>query len=284
METEMGTHDISGNTRPSISKARHWQLTLNQTEYFNNVWEYLTSRKNCIYAIACEETAPSTGHIHNHIYAQYNIPVALSIKKCCGAHIENCRGTPQENVNYIKKDGKIIAEYGEFRSWGGNRMPTIKEVQEMSEADVCTLPANLINCVKKIRNEVPGERYWKPVYVEWHYGPTGSGKTRKAFEDGAEPVEYHNGFFTDWGGARVIVLEEMRGQIPYPELLKILDDYHNYYKVNIKGGFKYVDLDKVYITSPKTPHDCYPNQDRVDSIKQLDRRINEIIEHKPSVE
>ena len=154
----------------------------------------------------------------------------------------------------------------------------------MDEKELADLPCNLINCVRSIRNEFVGKRFWKPVNVEWHYGPSGSGKTKSAFEAGAEPVEYHNGYFTDWGSARVIVLEEMRGQIPYPELLKILDDYHNYYKVNIKGGFKYVDLDSVYITSPKTPQECYPHQDKNDSIQQLERRINKIIYHNPKTE
>ena len=76
----------------------------------------------------------------------------------------------------------------------------------------------------------------------------------------------------------------MRGQIPFTELLKITDDYHNYYKVNIKGGFKYVDVDEVYITSPKTPNECYPNQTKNDSIEQLTRRIDKIVKHNPKIE
>lgn len=286
----MATLDPSGNTMPSgtenkkIVKSKNFQLTLNDITVFDKVWEYLTNRANCNYAIACKEQAPSTGHEHIHIYVQYSNAVALSLKKCYGAHIEVCRGSAEQNVAYIKKDGNIIAEFGELKKWGGRRIPTIGEVKNMTDEQISELPCNLINCVKKIKNEIKGERFWKPVHVEWHYGRTGTGKSRSAFEAGAEPVEYHNGFFTDWGNAKVIVLEEMRGQIPYPELLKLLDDYHNYYKVNIKGGYKYVDLDSVYITSPKTPRECYPKQDERDSIQQLERRIDKMVCHNPKIE
>lgn len=286
MEEQQQLLTPSGNTRPSGANIRgkNFQLTLNQIQKFESLWKYITERKNCNYAIACHEKAPTTGHEHIHLYCQFNNSVGLSVKKCEGAHIELCRGSAEQNVDYIKKDGNIIAEFGKLKKWGGKRIPSIGEIKSMDEKELADLPCNLINCVRRIRNEFVGKRYWQPVNVEWHYGPSGSGKTKSAFEAGAEPVEYHNGYFTDWGSARVIVLEEMRGQIPYPELLKILDDYHNYYKVNIKGGFKYIDFDTVYITSPKTPKECYPKQDEHDNIKQLYRRIDKIIYHDPKKE
>ena len=90
-------------------------------------------------------------------------------------------------------------------------------------------------------------------------------------------MSYNNGFFSDWMDNRIICIEELRGEIPYNELLKLLDGYHNYYSVNIKGGTKLVDLDKIYITSPLHPRECYRRQnEKSDSINQLLRRITEI--------
>lgn len=280
MEQKTASHDPTGNTKAVGSwkiKARDWQITINEIDNMQTVWDYITQRSGCTYAIACVEVAPTTGHVHGHIFAQFNNTVALSPKKCCNAHLEKCRGTPQENVDYIKKGGEIWDEFGTLRTWGGLN-PTIKNVKEMSDKEIYeTLPANYINCVRKIKNEIPGERYFKKVQVEWHYGPTGTGKTRYAFEMGCTAVEYNNGFFTDWGDARKIVIEEMRGEIPYRILLKLTDGYHNYYTVNVKGGFKFVDLDVIIITSPNRPEDVYNKQvDKTDSINQLLRRINVI--------
>lgn len=285
METETATDTPTGNTSKPLGqwkiKARDWQLTLNDVDKLETVWEYLTNRSSCTYCIACIEVAPTTGHVHAHIFVQFNNASALSLKKCCGAHVEKCRGTPQQNMEYIKKGGEIWDEFGTLRTWGGI-MPTIKNVKEMTAAEISeTVPVNLINCVKRVKNETPGERFFREVNVEWHYGPTGTGKTRYAFEKGCEAVEYNNGFFTDWGDAKKIVIEETRGEIPYRTLLKLTDSYHNYYTVNIKGGFKYVDLDEIVITSPYHPRDCYKQQvDKEDSIDQLLRRINILKEYR----
>ena len=262
----------SGNTIPS---SKSYQLTLNEVFFYDDVKEYLTNLKAFNYLISCQELAPTTGHKHIHIYCQFDKTIRLSKRKTYGAHIEKCRGTPQQNVAYIKKDGNILDEIGECRNWGGMHL-TISELLTLPKDDV---PVQYYNTYVKAKSEQRGERYYKPPTVEWHYGPTGSGKTRKAFEDGAENVIFSNGFFSDWGDARIISIEEMRGQIPFDELLRLTDGYHNYYKVNIKGGAKYVDLDKIYITSPKRPEECYPHQRENDCIDQLLRRISVIEEH-----
>lgn len=273
----MATHASGNTTASALRKAKHFQLTLNQPDRYEELKAYITGLKTNTYYLACRENAPTTDHKHIHIYAQFNNAIRLSIKKCCGAHIEACNGTPQDNVVYLKKEGDIIEEIGTCRKWGG--LPSIAEAKKATDEELDELPINYYNTVEKIKAKRHGERYFKPPTVEWHYGPTGTGKTRIAFEAGAENVIYNNGFFSDWGDARVITIEELRGQIPFDELLRLTDGYHNYYKVNIKGGDKYVDLDAIFITSPKRPEECYPHQTENDSIKQLLRRITKIVEH-----
>lgn len=268
--------DASGNTKP-LGKAKCFQLTLNQPERYEELKSYITGLKLNNYFIACKEIAPSTGHEHIHIYAQFSNAIKLSLKKTCGAHIEACRGTPQQNVDYIKKEDNILDEIGTYRKWGG--LPSIADAMDATDEELNELPINYYNIVKQIKAERHGKPYYKEPHIEWHYGPTGSGKTRAAFEGGAVNVIYNNGYFSDWGNARIISIEEMRGQIPYDELLRLTDGYHNYYKVNIKYGSKFVDLDGIFITSPKRPEECYPNQAANDNINQLLRRITKIVKH-----
>ena len=91
--------------------------------------EYLKSL-NPSYLVSAREKAPSTGHEHIHIYVQFPTSRALSIKKTLGAHIEKCKGSPQQNQQYVKKDGDIIDEIGELRRAGG---ATIKEIKKMEK-------------------------------------------------------------------------------------------------------------------------------------------------------
>ena len=100
-------------------KGRHFQLTLNEIDKYEKLEDYLLKRKTLTYFISCQEAAPSTGHKHIHIYIHFNNSVSLSLKKLCGAHVEICRGTPKQNIEYIKKDGNIIAEVGNIPQWGG---------------------------------------------------------------------------------------------------------------------------------------------------------------------
>ena len=97
-----------------------FQLTLNQVECFDELRAYLLGFKRLNYMIACKEKAPSTGHEHIHVYVQFMDSTKLAISKLCGAHLEKCRGSAQQNIAYIKKDGDVIYEHGEPRFKGGH--------------------------------------------------------------------------------------------------------------------------------------------------------------------
>ena len=114
MTAEVMTAQATGNTNTSAClKARSFQLTLNEVDKYNNVLNYLNSLKSVDYIISCREIAPTTGHKHIHIYIHCKTTLRLSLKKCCGAHVEICRGSPKQNIDYIRKDGQIIDEIGD---------------------------------------------------------------------------------------------------------------------------------------------------------------------------
>ncbi len=67
------------------------------------------------YMIAGNETCPTTGRQHWQVYIAYLNKVRFStVKADFGPnfkHVEKCRGSPQKNIDYCKKDGDFI-EHG----------------------------------------------------------------------------------------------------------------------------------------------------------------------------
>lgn len=274
---------------PSVSESspqswlgRVFLLTLNVVERWPRLFEYLQTR-NIAYLYAGFEKAPTTGHEHIHVFVMYTCRVRLSKVNLEGARVDIVTKTWWNALQYVKK-GEKVAEKGTepIRSVVPKGL-TIKDVMEMDEAQLVDLKASSFNYVRNIRSELLNtqlrkNRHAAPIEFEWIYGPTGSGKSRKAFEEGATPIQYTNGFFTDWAGSKVLVLEEFRGEIPYRLMLELTDRYHGYYALNIKGGFRVLDIDKLIVTSPYRPEECYKQQvQKTDSIQQLMRRITKLV-------
>lgn len=282
MEQAQGT-SIAGNTSTcskKTSKARSYFVTFWKQDYPRA----LPTKPQVQYMCTCEDSTKD-GKWHGHAFIYYKNPVTMkAVKKLFG---DNCHlEKPHRNsecINYVLDTTKRKHDFQEFGKKpmdnGVHAMEEVLECKDVTEV-METMPDTYVKFRKGIidlmEHKKSKERYFKPPEVIYIYGSTGKGKTRRAFEDGAVNVTYENGFFSDWKDARVICIEEFRGQIPYSEMLKLLDGYHNYYFVNIKGGQKFIDLDKIYITSPYSVEDCYPRQNqKIDSIEQIKRRITE---------
>lgn len=278
----------SGNTKPSL-KARHFQLTLNEVDKFEKVKNYLCSSKMLNYIIACEEVAPSTGHKHIHIYVQFTQMKSLSIKKCEGAHIELCKGTPQQNQAYIKKDGNIIFEEGELRSTGAK---SIKDVKQMSREEREDLDIRYYNIVKQINseedNEIDINDWHKEINVIYITGPSGSGKSQMAAKlikshtnEKINIVKHTNDFWQGVGNSKVALYDEFRdSHMKASEFLNFID--YNKHIMNIKGGQKLNNYNTIIITSIQKPTEIYKNM--TDEAKEQWLRRIKIIDLYPKEE
>ena len=263
-----------------MSKARAYQLTLNEIEKYEGLLEYLKTL-NPSYLISCKEEAPSTGHEHIHIYVQFPTPRALSIKKTLGAHIEKCKGSPQQNVAYIKKEGNIIDEIGELRRAGG---ASIKEIKKMSKDEREELPGCYYNIVQKITQEeqkklTPNDYYKGPIEVNWYWGESGAGKTRQALKEIGDTqfneVKYDGNF---WHGVQedceVALYDDWRDSHMKPvELINFID--YNRHVMNVKGGTVRNNYKRIFITSLQNPEEIYKNSPE-ETKKQWLRRIKTI--------
>ena len=279
----------SGNTKPSLA-ARNYQLTLNDVSTFDNVKAYLTSSKMLSYIIACKEIAPTTGHEHIHIYVQFNQTKRLSIKKLLGAHIEVCRGSPQQNYNYIIKNGDIIFEEGTMRKSGGR---TIKDVEEMTREERQELDINYYNIVQKVNQaedlEIDINDWHKDVKVIYITGPSGSGKSQMAKKlisshtnDKINLVKHVNDFWEGVGKSKVALYDEFRdSHMKASEFINFID--YNKQIMNIKGGQKLNNYELIIITSIQHPKEIYKNMPE-EAREQWLRRIKIIDLYPPQEE
>ena len=275
-----------GNTRAvSTVRARAFQLTLNEPDKYEDLKKYLTHYSTLKYMVAAVETAPTTGHKHVHIYCQFSQAKSLMIDKCYGAHIEICKGTPQQNRNYIMKDGNILDELGEFNQQGGYGGKSIRDVMKMNDDELLDLDYRFYSVISKIRKDgirlhVEGKK--KKVRVIYLFGPSGCGKSRaahKLLEKLAVPgalydeVKYtENGFWIGMhNDCKYCIYDDFRDTDLKPnEFIKFID--YNYHTFNIKGGETINNYELIIITSIKSPWELYRNKNEEEK-KQWLRRM-----------
>lgn len=117
----------------------------------------------------------------------------------------------------------------------------------------------------------------KSTVVFW--GPTGTGKSRRAWEEAtfdAYPKGPTNIWWCGYRGQENVVIDEFRGQIGISHMLRWLDRYP--VVVEVKGSSVVLQAKKIWITSNLHPKDWYPELDE-ETYKALLRRLN-IIEFK----
>lgn len=255
---DMATHAL-GNT-----KARAFQLTTNQVDKYDIVKKYLTGLKTMDYMIACKEVAPTTGHEHIHIYVHFRNAIKLSLKKCAGSHVEICRGTPQQNIAYIEKDGEIIDEIGERPQQGGVRVRDLANTDDPSELDW-----KMYHTWREIREQpkkVKLEEWHKEVEVIYIQGPSGIGKSKKAAEimkergvTEFEEVKHIDNFWHGIvDGTGVAVYDDFRdSHMKASEYINFID--YNVHSLNVKGGSKRNQYSLIIITSIQREHEIYAN-------------------------
>lgn len=281
--TDLVPDPVATPRQKTMWKARHFNITLNEVTRWPALLDYLQG-KNPEYLIAAQEDAPRTGHAHIHVYVYYRNQTKLFKGKLEGAHCEVCKGTAGQNIDYVKKDGRVITEIGECPRLDRVRQHkhiTVSDALSMTEEQLQEVPVSSYHYVQEIRREKEEKEKLASHTIErkqvhWIYGPTGTGKTLRAWNAHATPVEFDGRFFTDWGDSKVVLFDDFRGEIPYKTMLKLTDQYKNKYICNIKGSWRVWDVDEIFITAPKSPAETYAKQnDKQDSISQLMRRLTE---------
>lgn len=278
---------VTKETRTKSSRA--FQLTLNEPMKWNSLLDYLSELESKDYIVAAREKAPSTGHEHIHCYVHFKSPIRLSLAALQGAHVEKCFGSPQKNIEYVKKDGDIILEAGTPPKKGGL---SIKEVKAISKEEREDLPMIYYNIVQKVNAEeskvVKVGDWHKEIKVTYIDGPSGAGKSRMAEkilkEEGYtefNEVKFKDGFWhnvTD--NCKAAIYDDFRDHHMKPnEFITFLD--YNKHPLNVKGGTVQNNYERIIITSIQNLGLIYPSVLENEPRIQWERRIKEHIHIDP---
>ena len=301
----MGTSDPRGkhyvftwNNPPELA-------SMTRTEWVTKRWEYLQT-KGVTWMVCQLETAPSTGTVHLQGAVTFKTvvrrqAVANFLSK---AWVQQRKGSIQECVEYCTKDETRLDgpwEFGERptgQEAGRKNLPgaKLKEIYDLM-TDGTTLdeimalyPADFIRMERNIRavwtrltqKRASGPRLDLKVIVL--NGPTGSGKTRTAFElaggydaDKVFVVQKTTGkgqtvWWNGYESQPTVILDEFDDTwYSYKELLRVLDVHP--YRCDTKGGFVWLAATTIIITSCRPPRMWYAEQvERA----ELERRISEV--------
>jgi hypothetical protein len=119
----------------------------------------------------------------------------------------------------------------------------------------------------------------RTVHVFW--GPTGTGKSRRAWDEAgldAYPKDPRTKFWDGYQSHAHVVVDEFRGDIDIAHMLRWLDRYP--VLVEVKGSAVALKCTMVWITSNISPDAWYPTCDR-DTKDALLRRLNVVHFNQP---
>jgi hypothetical protein len=207
--------------------------------------------------------------------------VAKQLGKC---NVRPCRGNIDQNCDYCSKDGKVTELGTKPKQGYRNDLDAVKDAileQKLSVDDICVKNPYLYHqsgrTLSKLEDIALRKKFrtWMTEGI-WYYGPTGVGKSHKAFEGFSPDTHYvmpnDGGWCDGYTGQGTIIINEFRGNIAYEELLELIDWTP---KTLRRRGREPVPLlaKKIIITSSLHPTEVYNNLSQSDSLEQLLRRI-----------
>lgn len=261
------------------SRSRGWCFTINNPTFEDTI-KLEELKDACQYYIYGTETGEDRGTLHYQGYVYYKHAVGMARAREClpRAHLEVQRGTCNQAIEYCKKDG-IWTEWGDKPEHGGGstqreRWRKLIELSELGQLDEIKeqFPGEYFRYIERIRSlrMRPATPIDGPLEHEWWYGPTGTGKSRRLWQE--YPEHYSKELNKWWDGYRdqdVVAIEEWA---PKNECtasgLKIWADRYPF-PAQIKGGtLQKIRPKKIIVLSNYTIDQCFPNAEDRDPIKR----------------
>ncbi|MBR7008030.1 MAG: replication protein [Ruminococcus sp.] len=288
-----------------------YQLTINAPQEKGWTHEHIldvmrNNFKTLVYICMADERGSC---YHTHIFVVFASRVRFSMVKRYfeEAHIEKCKGSVSDNVNYVKKTGKwendetkqekkiegTFEEYGTQPPDSKGKRSDMSELYQMvmdnmTNAEILAQNQDYIlqiDKIDKIRTTILSERFKETVRLDleviYIYGATGTGKTRSVLEDNGFSNVYritdYSHPFDSYNMQPVIAFDEFRSSLRIKEMLL----YCDIYPIELPSRYanKFACYSKVYIISNWALERQYSDEQITDneSWNAFLRRIHKVI-------
>lgn len=317
--------DTKGRAFIAVVHIKNMQtLGLSEAEYMNpeylanvlsTLWNESGKGRTCAVAVCLSKE--KCYHVHLAMYSDNSTTLRQVSKILAHSHVEPQLGGKKELSAYLLKQGKY-AEKGEEILYVHN-IEAIQDVAQDKRKDVEVIEEMLDKGLTPQQILQTNFRFYRyetmilhayadqrvknaplmqDVYVEWHVGDSGTGKTfyynQLCKEYGADNIyvltDYDGNLssgldgYLKIGAPNIIFCDEFRGfGISYQKLLTLLTGYSRM-QMHARYANTYNLWNKVYITSVYPPEAVYQNMvakehSDIDSYEQLLRRITKIVYH-----
>lgn len=250
------------------------------------------------YLVCQLERAPETGQLHLQGYCQFNNQIMLSglakITKDHKPHWEVRRGSHEQARDYCKKaDSRVNGpwELGQEKNEQGKRTDwaqvSEKIQQGCSKKQILMDHPHLAPCVRGVEALIDAHRPEAPlqrdVQVFFLYGPTGTGKTHRAFTTFPKAYKIKGRYFEgksfdQYDNQTVLILDEWDpAQWDLTLMNSLLDKWECPLQCRYQNKTAY--WTTVVICTNFKPEECYPAVFKLQRDTFL-RRLTHIIEIK----
>lgn len=223
------------------------------------------------------------GFRHYQLYCAFNHAVRLvHVKKIFGARVHAELTRSDAARSYVWKESTRVGdqfESGELALRRNNKTDWEQVWEAAKSGDLESIPANVrVQSYRQLRT-IHSDFMECPAMVRScsvFWGPTGTGKSRKAWDEAgmdAYSKSPSTKFWDGYRGQKHVVIDEFRGDIGISHLLRWLDRYP--VNVEIKGSAIPLRSERFWITSNLHPKEWYPTLDDV-TVAALLRRLKVI--------
>jgi len=256
-------------------EGRYWMLTIPMAD-----WHPAELPEDVAYLKGQGEEGAG-GYLHWQLLVVFERNVRLRMCKsrfCDTAHCELSRSVAADA--YVWKDDTCIEgtrfELGTKPLKRNSKQDWEKIWGLARDGDLLAIEASVriqhYRTLRTIRADYSDPVAFERKVVVYH-GPTGTGKSRRAWEEAswsAYPKDPRSKFWDGYRDQKHVVFDEFRGGIDIAHLLRWFDRYP--VLVEIKGASTCLVAEKIWITSNLHPRDWYPDLDYV-TYQALERRL-----------
>lgn len=288
-----------------------YQLTINAPIEKGWTHEHILEVLRCnfktlVYTCMADEQGSM---FHTHIFIVFASRVRFSMIKRYfeEVHIEKCKGSVSDNVNYVKKTGKwenddskqekkiegTFEEYGTQPPDSKGKRSDMSElyqmvIDNMTNAEILAQNQDYIlqiDKIDKVRTTILTEKYKETVRLDLEVvyisGATGTGKTRGVLEQNGysnvyRVTDYFHPF-DSYACQPVIAFDEFRSSLRIKEMLLFCDIYP--IELPSRYANKYACYNKIYIISNWALEKQYPEvqKDDIETWEAFLRRIGKVV-------